>query len=191
MHVPGVGTLTGEEIDYGAIDLRRAQHLGAAFRRRSTAMGTPHMRWREMHQSGRVAIMLAMRSSPQAGSHFTFAISSRARWRRVPPATWAFHGDEPLLGGAEDHGMVAAPAVRIGVLDLFQPQQDAAGAAAARRWAGWPRTRSCRRTPAGRYACGRRRRRCRSGRACTSRRCRSRRRRAKARCARRRCPGPW
>ncbi len=32
-------------------------------------MGTPQMRWREMHQSGRVAIMLEMRSSPQAGSH--------------------------------------------------------------------------------------------------------------------------
>jgi hypothetical protein len=30
-------------------------------------MGTPHTRWREMHQSGRVAIMLEMRSSPQAG----------------------------------------------------------------------------------------------------------------------------
>ena len=30
-------------------------------------MGTPQTRWREMHQSGRVAIMLEMRSSPQAG----------------------------------------------------------------------------------------------------------------------------
>ena len=44
---------------------------------RNTAIGTPHTRWREMHQSGRVAIMLAMRSSPHAGSHFTlFLISS-------------------------------------------------------------------------------------------------------------------
>ena len=51
---------------------------------RKTAMGTPQTRWREMHQSGRVAIMLAMRSSPQAGSHLTlFLISSRARWRNV------------------------------------------------------------------------------------------------------------
>ena len=30
-------------------------------------MGTPQTRWREMHQSGRIAIMLEMRSSPQAG----------------------------------------------------------------------------------------------------------------------------
>src|SRR5437870_7983456 len=52
---------------------------------RNTAMGTPQTRWREMHQSGRVAIMLEMRSSPQAGSHFTFLISSSVRLRSVPP----------------------------------------------------------------------------------------------------------
>ena len=53
------------------------------FLQRKTAIGTPQMRWREMHQSGRVAIMLEMRSSPHAGSHFTFLISSSARWRKV------------------------------------------------------------------------------------------------------------
>ena len=50
------------------------------------AMGTPQTRWREMHQSGRPATMLAMRSSPQDGSHFTFLISSSARVRSVPPS---------------------------------------------------------------------------------------------------------
>src|SRR3569833_1192532 len=35
---------------------------------KNTAIGTPQMRWREMHQSGRVAIMFEMRSSPQDGS---------------------------------------------------------------------------------------------------------------------------
>src|SRR6185295_16801851 len=53
---------------------------------KNTAIGTPQMRCREMHQSGRVAIMFEMRSSPQGGSHFTFLISSRVRLRRVPPA---------------------------------------------------------------------------------------------------------
>src|SRR6202030_2398084 len=48
---------------------------------RNTAMGTPHTRCREMHQSGRVAIMFEMRSSPHAGSHFTFLISSSVRLR--------------------------------------------------------------------------------------------------------------
>src|ERR1700704_757155 len=34
----------------------------------STAgIGTPHTRWREMHQSGRLATMLYIRSCPQAG----------------------------------------------------------------------------------------------------------------------------
>ena len=39
-------------------------------------MGTPQTRCREMHQSGRVAIMFDDRSSPHDGSHFTFLISS-------------------------------------------------------------------------------------------------------------------
>src|SRR5262245_24646815 len=56
------------------------------FSQRNTAMGTPQMRWREMHQSGRVAIMFEMRPSPQAGSHFTLLISARARERKVPPS---------------------------------------------------------------------------------------------------------
>ena len=90
-------------------------------------MGTPQTRCREMHQSGRVAIMLCMRSSPHAGSHFTFLMSSSVRLRRVPPPGIArFHRDEPLLGGAEDDGIVAAPAVRIRVLELFGMQQRAA-----------------------------------------------------------------
>src|SRR5580704_1734832 len=50
---------------------------------RKTAMGTPHTRCREMHQSGRVAIMFESRSSPHAGSHFTCLISSRVRLRKV------------------------------------------------------------------------------------------------------------
>jgi hypothetical protein len=49
----------------------------------STAgIGTPHTRWREMHQSGRFATMLYMRSWPQVGIHFTslsMACSARSR----------------------------------------------------------------------------------------------------------------
>src|SRR5215470_20181919 len=46
---------------------------------KNTAMGKPQTRWREIHQSGRVAIMLEMRSSPHPGSQFTFLISSSER----------------------------------------------------------------------------------------------------------------
>src|SRR5206468_8107035 len=40
---------------------------------------------------------------------------------------WSFHGNEPLLGSAEDHRIVTTPAVRIGVLNLFRMQQRTAG----------------------------------------------------------------
>src|SRR5581483_9159114 len=61
--------------------LRGLPHLS----QRKTAMGTPHRRCLEMHQSGRVAIMLAIRSSPHDGSHFTFFTSSSDCWRNVLP----------------------------------------------------------------------------------------------------------
>src|SRR5712692_5921083 len=56
----------------------------------STAgIGTPHTRWREMHQSGRLATMLYIRSWPHDGIHFTsLSIASSAAWRSVlPPMT--------------------------------------------------------------------------------------------------------
>src|SRR6185312_7136433 len=56
---------------------------------KKTAMGTPQTLCREMHQSGRVAIMLLMRSSPQEGIHFTFLISSRARCLSLQPSAGA------------------------------------------------------------------------------------------------------
>src|ERR1700727_1843396 len=55
---------------------------------KKTAIGTPHIRWREMHQSGRVAIILLIRSSPHAGIHFTFLISSSERWSSVESSTF-------------------------------------------------------------------------------------------------------
>src|SRR5207244_11409852 len=56
----------------------------------STAgIGTPHTRWREMHQSGRFATMLYMRSWPHAGYHLkSLSIASSAACRSVlPPNT--------------------------------------------------------------------------------------------------------
>ncbi len=64
--VPGVGALFFEELDDERLTARSLRGVWQRSQRK-TAMGTPQMRWREMHQSGRVAIMLEMRSSPQAG----------------------------------------------------------------------------------------------------------------------------
>src|SRR5438445_4591506 len=69
------------------------------FSHMKTAMGTPQMRWREMVQSGRVAIMFEMRSCPQDGSHLTLAISLRVRWRKVVVAAACSGGaSDELLG---------------------------------------------------------------------------------------------
>ena len=78
-------------------------------------IGTPHTRWREMHQSGREAIMFEMRSSPQAGIQRDLLDGIERGAAQIV----ALHADEPLLGGAEDGRVVAAPAVRIAVRDLF------------------------------------------------------------------------
>ena len=72
-----------------------------------------------------------MRSLPQAGSQTTLSISSMASWRKVVSRSIGalhrgFKTDEPLLGGAEDDGMMAAPAMRIGVRQIGGGQQGAA-----------------------------------------------------------------
>ncbi len=52
---------------------------------------------------------------------------------RLRRLDWRFEGDEPLLGGAEDDGIVAAPAVRVGVLEVGDGEQRAAALQAWRR----------------------------------------------------------
>ena len=79
-------------------------------------MGTPQTRWREMHQSGR------------RGDHVGDALFAPGGhpadlldgFERALAEIVALHADEPLLGGAEDGRVVAAPAVRIGVGDLLE-----------------------------------------------------------------------
>ena len=46
-----------------------------------SGIGTPQVRWREMHQSGRDSIMPVMRCSPHAGVHST-PLMSRSVWAR-------------------------------------------------------------------------------------------------------------
>src|SRR5271166_4720097 len=42
----------------------------------SAGIGTPHARWREMHQSGRVSVMLRMRSRDHGGNQLAPSISA-------------------------------------------------------------------------------------------------------------------
>ena len=45
-------------------------------------IGTPQARWREMHQSGRLAIIPSIRARPQLGIQRVSAMAFRARARR-------------------------------------------------------------------------------------------------------------
>ncbi len=78
----------------------------------NSGIGTPQVRWRETHQSGRLAIMLLMRCSPQTGIQSTCEIASSARFAQPR----LIHADEPLRRGAEYHRGLVAPAMRIGVM---------------------------------------------------------------------------
>ena len=169
----------------------------------NTAMGTPQIRCRLMHQSGRVAIMLVIRSLPHAGSHTTLSISSIVNCRNVvSEPSFALHRllqrDEPLLRRAKDHRIVAAPAMRIAVFEVAAassaPRSSSSatitgfashtvfpskGGGGSQR----PRLRVHVQLPRRIHAASSRRSR-------TSARCRSRPRHAKAPCAPRPCPGP-
>ena len=82
-------------------------------------MGTPHTLWREMHQSGRVAIIFEMRCSPDAGVPLHFLDGIQRLLAQAVPV----HADKPLLGSPENRRVMAAPAVRVAVLDLARRRQ--------------------------------------------------------------------
>jgi hypothetical protein len=44
----------------------------------SAGIGTPHARWREMHQSGRLTNIIVIRSRPHSGIHWTRLHSATA-----------------------------------------------------------------------------------------------------------------
>ena len=83
-------------------------------------MGRPQRRWREMHQSLRSRTMALIRSMPQPGTQRTSSQAATASSLK------GVHGAEPLGGGPEDDGVLAAPAVGILVDDVFHAQQMAA-----------------------------------------------------------------
>ena len=50
---------------------------------RKNGSGTPQLRWRLMHQSGRLAIMSRSRARPFSGKKAVASIASSASWRSV------------------------------------------------------------------------------------------------------------
>ena len=66
--------------------------------------------------------MLSMRSSPHSGIHRTSLRMASSAFCAEPVLV---ERDEPLLGGAEQRGVLAPPAVRVGVADRHLGQQRA------------------------------------------------------------------
>ena len=180
--VPRVGALCLEDRRGVLDERRRQQRLAARPGSASAGIGTPQARWREMHQSGRVTNMPVMRSRPHAGIQRD-AVGFRDR-RLAQPV----HADEPLRRRQEDHRLMAAPAVRIRVLELRAVPQAPAFRRARSRRPDSPRRPSGRRRRRRRAGTGRRGRSARRCRGRTARRCGSRPRRGRAPCARRPCP---
>ncbi len=150
-------------------------------------MGTPHSRWREMHQSGRVGDHVA--DALLAPGREPADALDRLEGLLAEPAL-AVEGDEPLLGGAEDDRVLAAPADRVGVRLLAAGEERPLLLQEARRSRGSRRRPACPRSAPPRAGRSRPRppgSRCR-GR--SARRSGSRPSRGRARCARRRCPCP-
>ncbi len=90
----------------------------------TAGIGVPHTRWREHAPFGMVAdhlrhARLAPRRQPRDAVHGLL----RALAQPV-----AVHADEPLRGRAEDHRVLAAPAVRIAVLVRLVRHERARGA---------------------------------------------------------------
>ena len=81
----------------------------AHFSHRSAGIGTPHARWREMVQSGRVSVMLRMRSRAHGGTQVTASISDDDLFAQLS----MIDVDEPLLGSEKNQWRVGPPAMRI------------------------------------------------------------------------------
>ena len=92
------------------------------FTQSTAGIGTPQARCREMHQSGRLASISVRRSSPHAGIQRTCFTASTAFSRRPV----AVHRHEPLRRGEEDDRVVAAPAVRVRMLERLAVPEAAA-----------------------------------------------------------------
>ena len=94
----------------------------------STVIGEPQRRWRETHHSKRFSTMPAMRASPHGGTQVALCDLLERPLAQVDAGVRRRVGgerDEVLLGGAEDHRLLAAPAVRVVVLALAGGEQRA------------------------------------------------------------------
>src|SRR5208282_6180981 len=125
MPIPGVRALSCEQLDHGTIYRLVVQKFVAVLALEHSDGHTPEALPRDapVRTCGNHVgdALLAPRRVP----YYFFDLFQRAA-AQGSSRKLTFHRDEPLLCGAEDDGVVAAPAVRIRVLDLLESQQHAA-----------------------------------------------------------------
>ena len=183
MRVPGVGAFAFEKRQHVAQGVKIAELLAAGIAVKNDQRNAPET---------------LARNAPvgAVGDHVVHAIAAP---RRNPfhfldfregllAQVFLIESDEPLLGGAEDHRIVAAPAVRIAVLELAFGDERPARLQQLNDDADSPRKRSCPCIRASLRRSGRRRRAVRRLRGHIFGRCGNRRRRGRERCERCRCP---
>ena len=122
--VPSIGSGAREELHDGIIDFRIVQRFAAAFTEKDGDGHTPDALSRDAPvRTGGNHVGDAFFAPCRVPLHLLDLFQSKAA------KSAAFHGslhrDEPLLGGAEDDRIVAAPAVGIRVLQALSVEENA------------------------------------------------------------------
>src|ERR1019366_1472707 len=120
--VPGVSALASEQLDDRAIHRSIVEKFLASFALKHRDGDTPDALARNTPVgAGGDHVRDALFAPSRVPFPFLDFFQRTAAQRAA--GDLAFHRDEPLLGGAEDDGIVTPPAVGIGVLDLVNTEQ--------------------------------------------------------------------
>ncbi len=127
---PCVGARASEQFDDPAIDLAIIQRLAAGFAQKDSDGHAPHALPRNapIRPGGdhvRKSFLAPAGIPFHALDFFQSSVTQRV-FARSPAGHRSFHRDEPLLRRAKNHRIMAAPAMRIGMLRLLRMQQRAA-----------------------------------------------------------------
>ena len=123
--VPGIRALAGKQLLHGAVRFLGLMQLVALRAEEDRNRHAPQtltadapVRSRGHHVGN---ALFAPRRIPLHAGDGLQSLRAQSAFAQL-----AFHADEPLLRGAEDYRLVAAPAVRIAVLNVLAPHQHAA-----------------------------------------------------------------
>ncbi len=127
--IPGVHAFARDQIEHRAVDLLRLHHLSAIPAEEDGNGHAPHPLPRDAPVGPRGDhVGDALFAPLRVPLHFLDLVERGLAQGAAVGGDLGFHRDEPLLGGAEDHRTMAAPAVRIRVLQSLFVHERAATA---------------------------------------------------------------